>query len=622
MSARLDNVEDIYELSALQQAVLHRALQNPSGALQRQWIYRTNGLDIPAFLRACQLVIDRHAILRTAFHHEGLKKPVQVVRRRALLQVEQLDWTGLTPAEQAARFSDYRKASRLRPFDLTAPPLLRLALIRIGESDHQHVWDYHPLLMDGWSRSLFFEEVFSCYSALCEGREFQPPARLPFRDYIVWQQRQDRAAAEAFWREWLRGFPTPLVLRKSSAGGVVKQRKLSVQRVRFSPVLASALKSLEREQGLPLGTMILAAWALVLARHLGREDVLFGATVQGRPADLPGVEGAIGLFVNTLPIRVRLSADRPLLGWVKELHARMEETRRFDYLPLEQLKSWSETPPGQRMFESLVASEQDPVGRSDSPWRRGVKIDPLRRSARHGGYPLVGMLGGSGRTFRIAYSRDSIEPGTARVMLRGLRSVLAGLITAPEQKLKRLLKPQRIRRTARTVVEETAVDNLLGLCLAIFQNQEGEATSSVLVPLQTRGAKPPIFCFHPAGATTRCYRSLARFLGADQPAYGVQPLPERGPDEPAPSLQEMADHCLVAMQSVQPQGPYILAGWSVGGAVAFVTAQRLLERGEKVGLLALMEASVPDKEAARRGLEGRRPATSASWGWTSRWTST
>jgi thioesterase domain-containing protein len=364
------------------------------------------------------------------------------------------------------------------------------------------------------------------------------------------------------------------------------------------------LKSAEHEYGLTLSAMVQAAWALVLARHSGQDDIVFGATVPGRPADLPGIETTLGLFVNTLPIRVQVHGDQPLLDWMKEVQGQLEETRRYDYLPLEQIKSWSEVPAGQRLLESLVASEPDPIGRSDSPWRRGVKVDPLRRSARHGGYPLVGMVGSNGRTFRVAYSPDSIDAGTARVMLRGMRSALAGLITSPEQKVKRLLRPQRGRRSARTSSEESAVDQLLGLCLAIFQNQEGEATRSPLVPLETRGSKLPLFCFHPAGATTRCYKALARYLGADQPVYGVQPLPERGADEQAPSLEEMVDHSINSIRSVQPAGPYLLAGWSVGGAAAFVTAQRLLERGERVGLLGLMEASVPDKEAAKRGLEG------------------
>src|SRR5262249_13875783 len=162
---------------------------------------RTEGIDPARFIQASQRVVDRHPIPRTSFHHEGMTKAVQVVRRRVTLPVQEQDWRGLPPADQAGRLGTWLDGERSRKFSLTEAPLLRLAVIRSGETSHRHVWSYHPILWDSWSRSLFFQEVFACYQALSQGQDHNPAAPYPYRDYILWLQQQDRATAEAFWRK-------------------------------------------------------------------------------------------------------------------------------------------------------------------------------------------------------------------------------------------------------------------------------------------------------------------------------------------------------------------------------------------------------------------------------------
>jgi thioesterase domain-containing protein len=598
MAKQLENVEDIYEIAPLQREVLNRGLQNPGGLSVWQWVYRADGIDVPLFLQAVQRVVDRHPILRTSFHHEGLTKAVQVVRRRATLPVEEHDWRSLAQADRAARIGNFLKGTRTRRFTLTEAPLIRLAVLRIQDNVSRHVWTAHPILLDGWSRSLFFQEVFACYEALRRGEELQASRAGLYRDYIVWLQEQDREKAEAFWRQSLKGFTTPTSVTPGGAGRQRKhRRKIEVERLPLSNLVTGAVKEVARREGVTPGTLMQGAWALLLARLGGRDDVLFGSTVSGRPATMPGADSTLGLFANNLPVRVHVPAEKGLLPWLKELHAHLEEAVRFGYLPLGRIRGWGEVPADRPIFETLVAADEDPTSRGRAPWRRGVKVSPLQRTAQQGGYPLVMMPGRDGSSLRIAYATDCFDAPAVRKMLQQLRRALVAFIASPAQALGQVMLPRRADTPVRAHADDPGMELLLGLALAILHHREGSAPDSLLVPIRTQGSRRPLFLIHPAGAAVRCYEALARHLDEDQPVYGLQPPAGLGKQEGV-ALDEMAQRWREAIRSVQPEGPYFLGGWSVGGVAAFAVAGKLREQGQQVELIALLDTKPPAKEAS------------------------
>jgi hypothetical protein len=206
-----DDVELIYELSPMQQAMLFHSLYAPgSGVYVIQLSLRLTGrLDVSAFERAWRRLVERHDILRTGFFWEDLEKPLQVVYREVGLRVARESWRGLEAGEREARLAAYLDADRERGFDLSAPPLMRLALIELDEDVHQLVWSQHHIAVDGWSRGLLLQELFTAYAAFAGGGEPGLPAPRGFRDYISWLQRRPAEEAEAFWRRGLAGFTTP-----------------------------------------------------------------------------------------------------------------------------------------------------------------------------------------------------------------------------------------------------------------------------------------------------------------------------------------------------------------------------------------------------------------------------
>ena len=231
-------------------------------------------LDVSAFHEAWRRVTERHPILRTSFAWRGLKRPLQIVRRRVELAWREHDWRTLDAGEQRRRLEELLARDRRRGFDLARAPLMRLILVRLGEQSYRFVWSAHHVLMDGWSISVIFEELFALYSALRRGRPVELVQPLPFRDYIAWFERQDVSAAEKFWRRYLEGFETPTALPIDQGAGALDSATPAVSSheiedlvISLPPDLTSALEAFSRLHRLTLNTLVQGAWALLLGVH-------------------------------------------------------------------------------------------------------------------------------------------------------------------------------------------------------------------------------------------------------------------------------------------------------------------------------------------------------------------
>jgi NRPS condensation-like uncharacterized protein len=267
----LKNVEDFYPLSPVQQGMLFHSLLAPrSGVYVEQTTCAVQGdLNIAAFERAWQQVVDRYPVLRSSFVWENVAEPVQVVQRQVPVTIEQHDWRDRTAVEQAAGIEAFMQADRERGFALARAPLMRLALIRLSDDTVQFFWSFHHLLLDGWSTPTLLRHVFAGYEALRRGQEPRHAPERPYRDYIAWLRRQDMAAAEAFWRQALQGFaaPTPLGLAWPPDQPPDAAQTYAEQQVQLPSELLGALQSYARRHRLTINTLVQGAWALLLSRY-------------------------------------------------------------------------------------------------------------------------------------------------------------------------------------------------------------------------------------------------------------------------------------------------------------------------------------------------------------------
>ncbi len=430
-------IDDIYPLSPMQQGLLFHTLvarDTATYVVHLGWTIRGN-LDVAAFTRAFDEVANRHPILRTAFLWERLDAPIQVVRKRVKVPVIIEDLRGLGPEAQAARSAEVAGADRRKPFDLAQAPLMRLTFLRLADDAYRFYWSRHHLVMDGWSTPIVLREVFALYDAFTQGKDARLERVRPYGDYIAWIGAQDSAKTEAFWRAQLRGFrePTPLGIEKLTAPGEIEE--FEEQRFVLPEAVSGKLASFGRQHQLTMSTVVQGAWALLLARYSGEDDVLFGATVSGRSAPVTGIDRMVGLFINTLAVRVAVDRDAPALAWLKALQEQQAELREYEHTPLVQVQGWSDMPRGTPLFESLVVFENYPVEESLKQGVRGLEITDARTTERPP-YPLT-VLAAFRRTLlvRVAYDRRRFDEAAVARLLGHLRALLEGIAAHPDGRL-------------------------------------------------------------------------------------------------------------------------------------------------------------------------------------------
>ncbi len=271
---KAENIEDIYKLSPTQQGLLFHTLYAPdSGVYCDRYNITLKGLNVSAFKQAWQQVVQRHAVLRTSFYWEEVDEPIQVVHRQVKLPFEQHDWRGIE--EQQQKLAAFLNAEQKRGFELTNPPLMRLALIQMAENVYQFVWLNHHLLLDGWSRFVLFKEVLELYQALCDNQNLYLKPAFPYRKYIAWLRQQNLSQAEAYWRQTLKGVtaPTPLVVDKLV---IDSANEFSDRDLELSLTETKQLKAFAKQHQITLNTLIQGAWALLLSRYSNENDVVFG----------------------------------------------------------------------------------------------------------------------------------------------------------------------------------------------------------------------------------------------------------------------------------------------------------------------------------------------------------
>ena len=448
MSKNQGNIEAIYPLSSMQEGLLFHSVYAPqSGAYFVQFSYRLRGsLDIASFKRAWKRVIERHPVLRTIFTWERQDKMLQVVRKEIPLPWQDHDWRGLSADEQTARLQRLLAEDRAQGFNLARGPLMRLTLIRTRDDVYEFVVGLHHLALDGWSVVLILNEAFAFYNAFQRGDDLQLKPTRPFRDYIAWLQRQDKQEAERFWRERLKGFtrPTPLTVGQGPATGDLnrpedRRPKYNEQRLTLTAAETEALRSFARRARVTPNTLVQGAWAVVLSRYSGQDDVVYGAVVSGRSADLEGVEKMVGLFINTLPVRVKVQSKQRVSEWLREIQREQVEARMYEHSPLVQVQRWSEVPGDAPLFESLYAFENYPISASSSGSAPGTLELDVVQAVEQTTYPLNIVARMTPElSIKINYLYERFDDGTIERMLGHLRRVLVGMAQDPEQQVGRL----------------------------------------------------------------------------------------------------------------------------------------------------------------------------------------
>jgi non-ribosomal peptide synthase protein (TIGR01720 family) len=438
------NVQDIYRLSPIQLGFLLQALEaREAGVYVEQMSGSMTGtLDLEILERAWQAVVDRHSILRTGFLWEDLGEPLQVVEHRVPVRLRCERWPNLEPEEQTARLAAFRQQDREAGFDLGRPPLSRGTLIEFAPGDYRFVWTYHHLIGDGWSTPVLIGELLTIYRALVAGHRPELSPVRPFRDLIAWLDYRDPGRAEQFWHEELGGFvvPTRLPLELAPRSPETAAPRFDDRSARLTEQATDALQAVGRQLQVTFANLLEAAWAHVLGLYCGREDVVFGVTVSGRPSELPGIESIVGPFINTVPSRVRLGEAR-IEDWLHALQSRRLERQEVEHVAFD--PEWSELPAGVPLYESLFVFESFPTAAAEPQEEGDAAVSALevrgagsRVRTRH---PLNLVIHpGEELLFYLSYDGARVDAATVERLLGHLGNILESLGGDPSRSLAEL----------------------------------------------------------------------------------------------------------------------------------------------------------------------------------------
>ncbi|WP_344317138.1 amino acid adenylation domain-containing protein [Actinoplanes couchii] len=386
----------------------------------QQFVTLDGPLDAGALRRSVQRVLDRHAPLRAAFHELADGRVVQVVVDGVVVPWRAVDGAGdldgLLAEERAAGF------------DLGSPPLLRCLLVRHADDRHTLVLTHHHIVTDGWSVAVFLRDVLDGYAP--DGEPPRPAAVTPYRRYLEWLASRDQRTATDAWQAALAGFTEPTLLASGEAtAGPVRQVAIEL-----ADDVVTALPHRIRAHGLTLGTVLHGTWGLLLGRLTGRRDVAFGSVVSGRQAEVVGIESMIGLFINTVPVRMRWSAAEPLVDLLTRIAGEQAALLDHQHLGLAAIQRLA----GADLFDSLVVVEnypdhaglQDPAG--------GLRVTGVSfREATH--YPVTLLVAPGPRLgLTLEYDPARVTPDTVHRIRTGLARLLAAVVHAPAEPVGRI----------------------------------------------------------------------------------------------------------------------------------------------------------------------------------------
>ena len=421
------HIENIYPLSPMQSGLLFQSLYAPdSDAYFVQSVFEIEGEVAVAVLRqAWQKVGDQHPILRTGFVWEKIETPLQYILVSAEVPFDEYVWEEKDTENIQIKLERFIQEDRNKGFDLSKAPLLRVSLIEYAQDKYYMIWSQHHILIDGWSLPIIFRDLFQAYRDIKEGKKPLLQTPRSYQDYIRWVQAQDLNKAEIFWKENLSAVePTRLSFKD------MIQETQEKDYERASCVLSldetEKIKTFAREQGITLNTVVQGAVGIVLQTYTQQKDVVMGVTVSGRNIDLSGIEEMVGLFINTLPLKITYLSEETVLSFLNRLQEQTQKLNDYAYTPLAHIQSWVKAEKG--LFDVIFVFENYPLEentqRGDSDYViKGVKgIEKTE-------YPLT-IAAGPGKQLHLSlsYQTEHFSKEIIQKLSEHIRQVLKGMV--------------------------------------------------------------------------------------------------------------------------------------------------------------------------------------------------
>ncbi|MBY0116224.1 non-ribosomal peptide synthetase [Paenibacillus xylanexedens] len=360
-SGHLGEIENIYSLTPMQKGMwFHSALDRQTAAYFEQTRFTMRGaLDVQLFERSWMELAKRHLVLRANFVKGPAGEPLQIIYRDKPVGFEYEELLHLQMDEKQAYLDKKAEEDKLRGFDMEHDALVRFTILRTEEQSYHVLWSFQHILMDGWCLAQLTQELFEAYSALASGEQLAGGKGSDYGAYIEWLEKQDDQAASAYWMAFLAGYEGQTVLpgqKELAPNGRFTADHVTAE---LGKDLSERMDRVAKQRLVTVNTLLQAIWGVMLQKYNGTNDAVFGSVVAGRPAEIPGIESMIGLFINTVPVRVTSEADTVFADLMAKLQERALESGRYDYYPLYEIQARSVQK--QNLINHIIAFENYPV---------------------------------------------------------------------------------------------------------------------------------------------------------------------------------------------------------------------------------------------------------------------
>lgn len=464
----LQQVEDILMLSPMQEGLLYHYIQDPTSELYFEQIclWIASPIQLVFFEQAWNWVIQTNELLRSVFRWKKVERPVQIVWKERPFAIHREDWSHWSAEEQELQWAAWQQRDRQAGFDLEQGPLIRVTVCKMGAERYAVLISFHHIILDGWSTGLMVKEVWQAYADLVAGRGLERRKKPRVKEYLRWLKSQDTSAGEAYWRTYLTGFETksrlPLARENTVRGSetpagyvddetksgetLAKGRSSSENSrinegtgtflVHLPTALVTSVESVVRRVGITLSSFLNVAWGILLQRYNNCDDVLFGMTVSGRPTSVLGIEEMLGLFINTIPVRVRKEKGHRVSDLLQVVHQEGMARSGAEYLPLVQIKAQSEVDPQSTLFDSIVVVENYPLDQRVQ--ELGVQIVGLEAFETTNFDLTLVVSVRTGIELKWIYNTQAYTPVTIQELSKLYCQVLDVMVQNPEQEVGQL----------------------------------------------------------------------------------------------------------------------------------------------------------------------------------------
>ncbi|GAB2883343.1 amino acid adenylation domain-containing protein [Microbulbifer echini] len=409
-----NNIDDLYPATGIQSGLLFHGYLETEAYVSQKILKLEGKLDPTLMEQACQKLLDAEGILRTQFMRDKHGEIYQLVQSEAILPWRFEDLSSLDSESQNSLIEEFKNRDKSLGFDIEIAPLIRIAFWYLGKNQYQLLWTQHHATCDGWSSSLMFNRLVDNYQNLSEKIDLVHCNSYTYKVYLEWLSCQDKASANHFWKEELGGINASTALPNLKSLGS-ENRKFEINSV-LTKSKAQNLSQLAKNCRVTFSTLIQGAWALLLSRYSNDEEVIFGVTVSGRPADLAGVENIVGPLLNTIPSRVGLAEDQKLGAWLRELQSAHIKREQYSYLPLSEISQAANLNGGNSLFDSIVVVENYPITSSlfkGESTREIQLIEAKSFEETNYGLALVVTMGDK-VTLSLKYHQDKIDDKLAK----------------------------------------------------------------------------------------------------------------------------------------------------------------------------------------------------------------